>query len=135
MDGETELARLLAGMEPRLDPQAYVFVELAGNDPPRPADAIMAFRETEGWTSIRPAADDPGDGDDDRPRWRRITLTVHSSLEAVGFLAALLPPLAAAQIPVNCVSALHHDHLFVPAGRAREALEILKRLSEAAAQG
>jgi hypothetical protein len=31
---------------------------------------------------------------------------------------------------VNPVSAFHHDHLFVPAKRAEEALLILQRLSQ-----
>ena len=55
-------------------------------------------------------------------------LEIHSSLEAVGFLAAILPPLAAAGIGVNPVSAFHHDHLFVPEQRAAEALAILEAL-------
>ena len=49
-----------------------------------------------------------------------ITLDVHSSLESVGFLAAVSARLAAAGIPCNAVSAFHHDHLFVPSiGRRR----------------
>ena len=60
---------------------------------------------------------------------RRITLNIHSSLEAVGFLAALLPLLAAAGIGVNPVSAYFHDHLFVPAERAEAALAILRRVA------
>jgi hypothetical protein len=49
-------------------------------------------------------------------------LTVHSSLEAVGFLAAITARLAETGISVNVVSAFYHDHLFVPHDRADEAL-------------
>ncbi|TIV96455.1 MAG: ACT domain-containing protein, partial [Mesorhizobium sp.] len=62
-------------------------------------------------------------------RCRMITLDIHSSLEAVGFLAAITAKLAAADMGVNPVSAFYHDHLFVPAERAEEALAILGQLA------
>jgi hypothetical protein len=55
-----------------------------------------------------------------------MTLTVHSSLEAVGFLAAITARLAEAGISVNAISAFCHDHLFVPEDRADEALARLE---------
>ena len=61
---------------------------------------------------------------------RLITLTVHSSLEAVGFLAAIAGRLAEAGISVNAVSAYYHDHLFVPEHRADEALRLLQNMSK-----
>ena len=60
---------------------------------------------------------------------RLITLTVHSSLEAVGLLAAITAPLAEVGISVNAVSAFYHDHLFVPAERAEDAQLLLQRLA------
>jgi uncharacterized protein len=59
-----------------------------------------------------------------------ITLDIHSSLEAVGFLAAITTRLAAAGMGVNPVSAFYHDHLFVPAERAEEALGLLRDLAK-----
>jgi hypothetical protein len=59
-----------------------------------------------------------------------VTLNIHSSLEAVGFLAAITTRLATAGMGVNPVSAFYHDHLFVPADRAEEALELLMELAE-----
>ena len=58
--------------------------------------------------------------------FRMITLEIRSSLDAVGFLAAVTTKLAAHGIAVNAVSAFHHDHLFVPAERAEEALALLR---------
>jgi uncharacterized protein len=55
-------------------------------------------------------------------------LTVHSSLEAVGFLAAITARLAETGISVNAVSAFYHDHLFVPHDRADEALARLQEM-------
>jgi hypothetical protein len=59
-----------------------------------------------------------------------VTLNIHSSLEAVGFLAAITTRLAAAGMGVNPVSAFYHDHLFVPADRAEEALDLLRQLAK-----
>jgi hypothetical protein len=56
---------------------------------------------------------------------RMITLTVHSSLEAIGFLAVITRKLAEAGISVNPVSAYYHDHLFVPSGKAEQAMQLL----------
>jgi hypothetical protein len=60
-----------------------------------------------------------------------ITLNVHSSLEAVGFIARVATELAKHGMGVNPVSGFYHDHLFVPEGRERDALEILGRLAAA----
>ena len=53
---------------------------------------------------------------------------MHSSLEAVGLTAAVAAALAEAGISANVVAAFHHDHVFVPAERAEEALDCLRRL-------
>jgi hypothetical protein len=58
-----------------------------------------------------------------------ITLNVHSALDAVGFLSAVMQALTAAGISSNAVSAFYHDHLFVPLNRAEEALQVLRELS------
>ncbi|RWD18536.1 ACT domain-containing protein, partial [Mesorhizobium sp.] len=50
--------------------------------------------------------------------------------EAVGFLAAITTRLAGAGMGVNPVSAFYHDHLFVPADRAEEAMAMLMELAE-----
>ena len=58
-----------------------------------------------------------------------ITLSIHSSLEAVGFLAAITNKLAEHNISVNPVSAYYHDHLFIPVSRTPEAIMLLQELS------
>ena len=64
--------------------------------------------------------------DEGLPRWAMITLSIHSDLEAVGFLAAITTVLAAIDIPVNAVSAYYHDHTFVPYEHHDDALECLR---------
>ena len=57
-----------------------------------------------------------------------ITLTVNSDLDAVGFLAVISRALATANISCNVVSAVHHDHLFVPYREGERAIEVLRQL-------
>ena len=54
-----------------------------------------------------------------------ITLSVNSSLEAVGFTAEISRRLAGADIPANVVAGHFHDHIFVPTNQAEVALELL----------
>ena len=58
--------------------------------------------------------------------FKRITLSVYSSLEAVGFLARITEVLAAQGISVNVISAYYHDYLYVKSNEAEAALEILQ---------
>ena len=58
-----------------------------------------------------------------------IKLEVHSSLNAVGFIAAIAGRLAQAGISVNPVSAYFHDYLFVPTNKADEAMRILEGMT------
>lgn len=59
-----------------------------------------------------------------------ITCEVHSSLEAVGFLAVIAATLRDLGMGVNPVSGYYHDHLFVPEGREWEAVGALKALAK-----
>jgi hypothetical protein len=130
MSGETDLNKLIATMRPELGDGTYVFVRmpLDGADPVG-LRAAMSFREGEGVTMIVPEQAASAAGLIGVFPCRMVTLTVHSVLNAVGFLAAITARLAAAGISVNAVSAFFHDHLFVPAGRADETVEILCRMA------
>ena len=59
-----------------------------------------------------------------------ITLNIHSSLEAVGFLAVITTHLAKLNVGVNPVSGFYHDHLFIPAERAQDVMTALSELSQ-----
>ena len=130
--GETDLGVLLASMEPELWPETYVFATMP-EGAPVPLDTVMSFREREGTTLILREADARSAGLAAAFSCRMITLNIHSSLEAVGFLAAITAHLASAGMGVNPVSAYYHDHLFVPAGRAAEAMTLLRQLAAEAA--
>ena len=59
-------------------------------------------------------------------KFKQITLTVHSSLDAVGLTAAVATKLSSYGISANVVAAYYHDHIFVQSGKADEALLALK---------
>ncbi|WP_246448910.1 ACT domain-containing protein [Sphingomonas sabuli] len=111
---ERDLGRLLATLDPYLSDERFEFAE--GEDVDGSAFAVI--REAEGPGVIRAAPDG---------RWARISLGVHSSLEAVGLTAELSRRLAEAGISVNIVAGLRHDHLFVPWDRRNEAVALLRR--------
>jgi hypothetical protein len=113
-------------------PGIFVFCTIPTNQPiPAALSPLLTFREQEGTTLVIPREQAEAAGLRYAFASCLITLTVHSALDAVGFLAAITARLAAAGISVNAVSAFHHDHLFVPADRADEAMEILQKMSGA----
>jgi len=59
-----------------------------------------------------------------------ITLTVHSSLEAIGLTAAFSKALSDNGISCNVVAAFYHDHIFVNEKDAVKAMDVLNKLSE-----
>lgn len=128
--GEHDLDRLVRDMTPVLDPVTYVFVTCAaGTELPAGLSPLMRFEETEGTTLILPDAAAERAGLAATFPCRRITLTVHSALDAVGFMATVATALAAAGIGCNPVAGYHHDHVFVPADRAGDAMAALEALS------
>jgi hypothetical protein len=107
-------------MRPVLHDLSYRFEVMDVALAEAPADAFATIREEEGLTVIV-----PGDG------WARISLSVHSSLAAVGLSAAISGALAEAGISCNIVAGYHHDHLFVPWPRRHDAMAALTILSGA----
>ena len=130
MAGERNLAALLRDMKPEMGEGIFVFCTLA-DDAKLPAaiTPLLTFREAEGTTLVIRQDEAERIGLRYQFASRLITLTVHSSLEAVGFLATITARLARAGISVNAVSAFYHDHLFVPDHRANEALALLQNMS------
>ncbi|GAC07387.1 transporter [Paraglaciecola agarilytica NO2] len=86
---------------------------------------VCFFQESEGLTLILLAdvvkrENIPFDG-----TYKQITLTVHSSLEAVGLTAAVANKLTQYGISANVVAAYYHDHIFVPSVKATLAMKAL----------
>lgn len=120
----TDLKALLMGLDPSLSQRAWAFQPLVD---PRfiPDTAFALIREDEGACCILPAE---AAGADAR-RFAKITLRVHSDLEAVGLTAAVANALAMAGIACNLVAGINHDHLFVPWEQRDKAMARLNKLS------
>lgn len=127
MTGESNLNILLENMRPALHPGIYVFCTSAQDL--FTLNPVCVFREAEGATFILLKDDAEKAKLEFIYPSRMITLNIHSDLNAVGFLAAITTKLAAHNISVNAISAYYHDHLFVPADRADEAMAILSAMT------
>ncbi len=125
---------MVANLRPRLEPGDCVFCTTSDAALAQAAQsaALGLFHEAEGVSLILPRETAEKLGFPDGLSMRRIVLTVHSALDAVGLTAAVASALAAEDIPCNVVAAFHHDHVFVPAGSAERALAILIELEAAA---
>lgn len=130
MSGETDLARLLRNMRPERNPGEYVFCIVESYERAVELHPLCFFQEKEGYSVILPKqqADREALVYDVSCSW--ITLTVHSSLEAVGLTAAISQALAGENISCNVVAANFHDHIFVPMDDAGRAMETLLALAE-----
>jgi uncharacterized protein len=124
--GETDLDQLLHSMQPLLLEGEYVFCSVDSQFNWADCSPVGLFYEAEGLTLILQREQAEAAQLSYMARFRMITLSVHSSLEAVGFLAAIASRLAQAGISVNPVSAYYHDHLFVPSAKAAAAMQILQ---------
>lgn len=132
MSGEKDLAILLQNMEPVLNTGEYVFcnVQTLGGIPDI-EKVLFFFRENEAVTIVveRVVADEWNMDYSYISSW--ITLTIHSSLEAVGLTAAFANALKKEDISCNVVAAYFHDHIFVARKDAEKAMKTLYALRSA----
>jgi uncharacterized protein len=130
MSGETNLNTLLRSMQPILCQGEYVFCSIdRGDNRYSQLNPVGMFRENEGITLILKRQEADAVALPYTAVFSMITLSVHSSLSAVGFLAAITSKLAEHSISVNPVSAYYHDHLFVPIDRTDEVMKLLQEFS------
>ena len=130
--GESDLLTLIAQMSPSLDDQVWAFVSVGEVSSEYVTEhALATFRETEGTTLIVPW-ERAEEFDVCSEPMARITLNIHSSLEAVGLTAAVSQALASEAISANVVAGFYHDHIFVPHTTGERAVACLTLLSAAA---
>jgi len=129
MSGIVELGELIKHMAPILDDTDYVFCTVPGvlSDYTH-LQPLGSFVESEGLTLIVTSASAESGQLPFSGVYKRITLTVHSSLDAVGLTAAIATRLTSAGISANVVAAYYHDHVFIQSNRAADALKALNEL-------
>ena len=130
MTGIVDIEELLKSMSPEIRGGEYAFCTVEGKLANYfHLNPLATYNEAEGLTLILAVetaeeANIPYDG-----KYKQITLTVHSSLEAVGLTAAVSAKLTANNISANVVAAYYHDHIFVQSDKADQALAALKEFS------
>ncbi|MEQ2354737.1 ACT domain-containing protein [Pseudoalteromonas piscicida] len=131
MTGISDLSQLLKDISPTLDETPYVFctvqkilAECVIFNP------IATFMEREGLTLVvtKQIADEHGL--DYSCVMNKITLQVHSSLEAVGLTAAFSNALKNVDISANVIAGFYHDHIFVPVNDAKRAVHAIQTLAK-----
>lgn len=129
MSGEKDLEKLLKTMKPEHITGEYVFCVVHDLTNLNLNDVIMTFKEQEGTTIViqKEFADSLKLEYSFIASW--ITLTVHSSLAAVGLTAAFSNALSQEGISCNVIAAFYHDHIFVDKNDTVKAMEILNRFS------
>ena len=128
-----DLDRLLAGMRPSLHPGRYAFTTLPPSQTIDPASIVASIREAEGLSVVLAEADALALRVPIAFIAAWITLEVHSDLAAVGLTAAFSQALAQAGIGCNVVAGTVHDHIFVAAAHANDAIAVLQALQQQAA--
>lgn len=129
MSGEKDLQKLLKTMKPELNWGDYVFCKVENLENINLNDIEMLFKEKEAVTLILKKETAAILKLDYSVVMSWITLSVHSSLEAVGLTAAFSKALSEREISCNVVAAFYHDHIFVDKKDAEKAMEILNSFS------
>lgn len=130
MVGETDLHTLLKSMSPELMSDEYVFccVQGTANDHLH-LIPLAFFQEPEGLTLVITKAKAIANNINFESVFKGITLTVHSSLDAVGLTAAVSNKLTEHNISANVIAAYYHDHIFVQTDKAQLAMKALKEFN------
>ncbi len=129
MSGVKNLEKLLKSMKPQHNVGDYVFCKVENLENLNLNDVEMFFKEKEAITLIlkKDIAEQLNLDYSVIMSW--ITLTVHSSLEAVGLTAAFSKALSENGISCNVVAAFYHDHIFVNTKDTEEAMKVLNAFS------
>lgn len=130
MSGEKDLHQLLKSMKPEHNSGDYVFCKVQNLENINLEEIEMFFKEKEAFTLIlkKETADRLKLDYSVLMAW--ITLTVHSSLEAIGLTAAFSKALSENEISCNVVAAYYHDHIFVNKKDIDKAIEVLNAFSK-----
>lgn len=126
--GETDLEKMLATLDVERRPGVFTFVAVADPDRALAEVAHATVREGDTTTLVLTVDDARRAGLDVVTEMAWLSLTVQSSLDAVGLTAAVSQVLGDAGVACNVLAGYHHDHLLVPAEQAASAITALRSL-------
>lgn len=127
MSGISDLDELLHSMSPKLVEAEFVFCTVSGALKEYvELNPVATFVEPEGLTLVVEKSVAEKAGLSFEGSYSQITLTVHSSLEAVGLTATVASKLASKDISANVIAAYYHDHIFVQTDKAEVAVSALQ---------
>lgn len=125
----SDLDVLLGSLDPRLNDGVFVYSTVPFETDLSLMPVVFTFREDEGITIILRESEAIANGLPILFRAAWITLTVNSSLDAIGLTGAFADALGNAGISCNVVAGARHDHIFVPFDLANAAMKVLHDLS------
>jgi hypothetical protein len=130
MNGIVDLKILLKSMSPELQSDEYVFCSLPGEyGDYQHLMPLASFREKEGLTLVVTKNHAEQEGIEFESTFKVITLTIHSSLDAVGLTAEVARKLTEHNISANVIAAYYHDHILVQTEKADAAMLALYEFS------
>lgn len=130
MSGEKDLQKLLKNMKPEHNSGDYVFCKIEKVENINLNEIEMLFKEKEAFTLILKKENAEKLNLEYSVVMSWITLSVHSSLEAIGLTAAFSNALSEHEISCNVVAAYYHDHIFIDKKDTVRAMEILSSFSK-----
>ena len=131
MTAERDFEKLLKSMSPELLDGEYVFCTFqdAQYGDHSDLEPIATISESEGLTLIVPRTKADDRGISYESVFKGITLSIHSSLNAVGLTAAFSNKLTEQGISANVIAGYYHDHIFVQSELAEIAIDALNELA------
>lgn len=124
--GETDLEIMLASLDVVRRPGTFTYVAVEGPTPELVAEAHAMVREAALTTLVLPVEVARAEGLPVVVEMAWLSLTVQSSLDAVGLTAAFSARLGEAGISCNVLAGYQHDHILVPVDRAQDAIDALR---------
>ena len=124
--GEMDLQTMLDSLDVERRPGTFTFVAVEVPTPGLLAAAHGMVKEGKLTTLVLPVESARRAGLPVVIEMAWLSLTVQSSLEAVGLTAAFAKILGDEDISCNVLAGYHHDHILVPVESAADAIQALK---------
>lgn len=125
----TDLEEMLRSLDVVVRPGSFVFQAVEPGSP-LVGQAQAFVVEEEALTVVVTPAAARRQGLEPGAEFAWLTLTLNSSLEAVGLTAAFSTALGLAGISCNVLAGFHHDHLLVPLADRERAVTVLGDLRD-----